>query len=99
MRTWVKRHSVLAYFVVTFALSWGVWLLLTGGTPLSSVQSRSDPRFLFAVLAAPVAPAVAGLLLTGLTGRRTSYRELGARLLRWRVEARWYAFALLPAPL
>ena len=85
---------MLIYFALTFALSWGSWLLLTGGAPM-----RSDPRFLFIVLAAPVAPAIAGLLMIGLTGGKAGYRELLARLFRWRVPARWYGVALLPAPL
>jgi uncharacterized protein len=90
----IKRHPILTYFALTFALSWGSWLLLTGGAPM-----RSDPRFMFIVLAAPVAPAIAGLLMTGLTAGRAGYRELLARLSRWRVQARWYGVALLPAPL
>jgi membrane protease YdiL (CAAX protease family) len=92
--SFIKRHPVLTYFALTFALSWGSWLLLTGGAPM-----RSDPRFMFIVLTAPVAPAIAGLLMTGLTAGRAGYRELLARLFRWRVQARWYGVALLPAPL
>ena len=85
---------MLIYFALTFALSWGSWLLLTGGAPM-----RSDPRFMFIVLAAPVAPAIAGLLMIGLTAGKAGYRELLALLFRWRVQARWYGAALLPAPL
>jgi len=92
--SFIKRHPVLTYFALTFALSWGSWLLFTGGAPM-----RSDPRFMFIVLAAPVAPAIAGLLMTGLTAGRAGYRELYTRLLRWRIQARWYVVALLPAPL
>ena len=90
----IKQHPVLMYYALVFAISWGSWLLLTGGAPM-----RSDPRFMFIVLAAPVAPAIAGLLLTGLTLGRAGYRELLARLFRWRVQARWYGVALLLAPL
>jgi membrane protease YdiL (CAAX protease family) len=84
----------MTYFALTFTLSWCSWLLLTGGAPM-----RSDPRFMFIVLAAPVAPAIAGLLMTGFTAGRAGYRELHVRLFRWRVQARWYVVALLPAPL
>jgi membrane protease YdiL (CAAX protease family) len=91
---------VLTYFALTFALSWGVVLLLTGGLgPLFGPAWRSDPRFLLALLAGPAAAAIAGLALTGLTAGRAGYRELRARLLRWRVGAHWYALALLLAPL
>jgi membrane protease YdiL (CAAX protease family) len=90
----MRRHQVLAYFALTFALSWGSWLLLAGGAPM-----RSDPRFMIVILAGPVAPAIAGLLMTGLTTGRAGYRDLVARLFRWRVQARWYGVALLLAPL
>jgi hypothetical protein len=62
IKGFIKRHAVPIYFALVFAISWGSWLLLTGGAPM-----RSDPRFMFIVLAAPVAPAIAGLLMTGLT--------------------------------
>jgi membrane protease YdiL (CAAX protease family) len=87
---------VLAYFALVVALSWGAILLLTGGLgPIGS----TDPRFLFVALTAPVAPAMVGLLLTGVVAGRAGYRDLRARLLRWRVGVRWYAVALLTAPL
>jgi membrane protease YdiL (CAAX protease family) len=96
----IKRHAVLVYFVLTFALSWGGLLLLTGGLgPMFGPDWRSDPRFMVGILAGPGAAAVAGLVLTGLTAGRAGYRDLRARLLRWRVGARWYAVALLLAPL
>jgi membrane protease YdiL (CAAX protease family) len=94
IKGFIKRHAVPIYFALVFAISWGSWLLLTGGAPM-----RSDPRFMFIVLAAPVAPAIAGLLMTGLTAGKAGYRELLARLFRWRVQARWYGAALMPAPL
>ena len=91
--TFIKSRPVLTYFILTFALSWGGWLLFTGGAPM-----RYDPRFMLIILVGPVAPAVAGLLMTGLTAGKAGYRELLSRLFRWRVEARWYVLALLLAP-
>ncbi len=92
----VKRRPVLSYFVLVFALSWGVFFLVTGGLgPIGT----ADPRFLFVALTAPMAPAIAALLLTGLVAGRAGYRDLLARMLRWRVGVRWYALALLLAPL
>jgi membrane protease YdiL (CAAX protease family) len=44
-------------------------------------------------------PGVAGILLTGLLYGRAGLREFRSRLLKWRVGARWYAVALLTAPL
>lgn len=94
IRSFIQKRPVLTYFALTFALSWGSWLVLTGGAPM-----RADPRFMIIVLSAPVAPAIGGLLMIALTTGRAGYRELLARLLRWRVQARWYAVALLLFPL
>jgi membrane protease YdiL (CAAX protease family) len=44
-------------------------------------------------------PSVAGIVLTGLVYGREGFRNLLARMTRWRVGARWYAVALLSAPL
>ena len=45
------------------------------------------------------APTLAAILLTGLAYGEAGFRELLSRLLRWRVGIRWYALALLIAPL
>ncbi len=44
-------------------------------------------------------PSVSGILLTALVNGRKGLREISFRLIRWRVGLRWYAIALLAAPL
>jgi uncharacterized protein len=95
----IKRHPVLTFYVLTFAISWGGFLLVGGSGLLSGTDWQSDPQFMLAVLAMLTGPPVAGLLLTGLVSGRAGLRELLARLGRWRVAGRWYAVALLSAPL
>jgi hypothetical protein len=86
----LQRHPVLTYFVLVFTLSWGAMLLLTGGLgPIGT----ADPRFLFVAPTAPLAPAIVGLLLTGRVAGRAGYRDLLARLVRWRVSVLWNAVA------
>ena len=100
IKTFIRQHPLLTYFVLTFALGWGVVLLLTGGLgPMFGPDWRSDPRFMFGLMAGPVAVAVVGLVLIGLTAGRAGYRDMRARLLCWRVQARWHVVALLSAPL
>jgi membrane protease YdiL (CAAX protease family) len=53
----------------------------------------------YAVPAMILGPGVAGILMTGLLYGRAGLREFRSRLLNWRVGARWYAVALLTAPL
>ena len=91
---------MLAYFALTFALSWGGVLLILGGPGgIPGTPEQLESLLPFAVLAMVAGPSVAGMLLTGLVHGRAGYREVLSRLLRWRVGARWYAVTLLFAPL
>ncbi len=101
-RSWafIQKHSVLTYFVLTIGLSWGTVLLLTGELgPMYGADWRSDPKFMLGVLGGPVFAAAVGILMTWLISGREGLRDLRTRLLRWRVGMRWYALALLLAPL
>jgi len=96
----VERHPVLTYCALTFAISWGGFLLVVGGPGgFPATPEQFAALMPLAVLAMLAGPPVAGLLLTGVVSGRTGRRELRSRLVRWRVGARWYAFALLFAPL
>jgi membrane protease YdiL (CAAX protease family) len=96
----VKRHPVLSYYVLTFALSWGGLLLVIGGPGGIPATPEQFTRLIpFAILALYAGPLVGSLLLTGLVDGKAGYRVLLTRLLRWRVSVRWYAVALLTAPL
>lgn len=95
MTNFIKKNSPLIYFTLTFVISWGVVLVLAGpnGIPVAEDQA------VVLGMALLLGPSVAGILLTGLTSGRDGFRKLSSHLLRWRVSARWYAVALLTAPL
>ena len=95
----IKRHPLLSYFALTFAITWGLFVLSVGpgGIPATKEQFTTMP--LGAILAVLVGPSVSGIVLTGLVYRREGFRNLFTRMRRWRVGARWYAVALLTAPL
>jgi membrane protease YdiL (CAAX protease family) len=99
IRAFIERHSVPTYYALTFAISWGGFLLVGGPGLFSGTNWQTDPLFPLAVLAMLAGPSVAGVLLTGLIDGRAGFRELLSRFLRWRVGARWCAVALLTAPL
>ena len=99
IKAFVTRHSVPAYFALTFAISWGGALLAIGGSGgMRGTTPTSDPRFAYALLAMLAGPSVTGILLRAIVDGRTGLRELLSRLLTWRVGATWYAVALLTAP-
>ena len=97
-KAFIKRHPVLTYYVLTFAISWGGFLLVGGSGLFSGTSWQSDPLFMFAILVMVVGPSIASILLTGLVDGRAGYRGLLSRMLRWRVGAYWYAVALLTIP-
>jgi membrane protease YdiL (CAAX protease family) len=96
----IKRHSVLTFYVLAFAISWGGILIVIGGPgAIRGTEEQVARLFLFVMLAWLAGPSIASLLVTSLVDGRAGLRELLSRLLKWRVGARWYVVALLTAPL
>ena len=99
IEAFIKRHAVLTYFILTFAISWGCILIVIGPGGFLGTKKISEVLLPFVYLATLAGPSVAAILLTCLINGRAGFRELGSRLLRWRVGVHWYAVALLTAPL
>lgn len=100
IKAFIERHSVATYFALAFAISWGGVLLVIGGPGrIPSMAEETATLFPAVYLVTIAGPSLAGVLLTVFVGGWTGLRELLARLLRWRAGARWYAVALLTAPL
>jgi membrane protease YdiL (CAAX protease family) len=87
---WVRKHPVLAMYVLMFALAWVVLvpeaLASRGLLPFQMPMALS---FLTGW-----APAIAALVVTGQAEGRTGVRNLLGRFLIFRVGLRWYAVAL-----
>ena len=95
----IRKFPLLTYFVLTFAISWGCILIVVGpgNLPIQDDQAETVMPLLYA---GPLAgPSIAGMLLIGIVHGRAGYRDLLSRLLTWRVGARWYAVAILTAPI
>jgi uncharacterized protein len=98
MINWFKKHPVITYYFVTFLISWGGVVLISGGP--GRISSRpGDIPFMSLYLMTVSGPFLASILLTGLYGGKKGYRELLSRLCKWRVPAKWYVVALFAAPL
>src|SRR5512146_1361226 len=95
----IKRYPLLTYLALTFGISWGGVLIVVARAGTAATPEQLDTLLPFEILAMLAGPSVAGILLTGIVHGRAGLRELLSRLLGWRVGARWYAVALLGAPL
>ena len=107
-RAFINRHAVLVFYVSVLALGLGPFLIgaflgTTGflGTDaeLTSAADLDPLMYVVAVLAGPLGYTLAAVLVIALAFGRAGLRDLGSRLIRWRVGVRWYAVALLTAPL
>lgn len=92
-------HPVLSYYALTFAISWGAVLVMIGHTGMPTTKDQMEAVLPVAIAALLLGPSTSGLLMLGLVDGKAGFRELRSRMFRWRVGARWYAIALLLAPL
>jgi uncharacterized protein len=75
----VKRHPLITFFVLMFALSWWTWPLYVAGLSPSALIPGQ---------------LLAALIVISLTQGLSGLRELGSRVIRWRVRWYWYAVAI-----
>ncbi|WP_433303974.1 CPBP family intramembrane glutamic endopeptidase [Actinoplanes sp. CA-030573] len=79
---WIARHRLTSFFVLAYVLAWWSWPLY-----------RMDvwPRQAFNAVGA----LLAALIVIAVADGRPGFRDLGRRMIRWRVPWYFYAFALL----
>lgn len=104
VRDVVRRWPLVSFFVLAYALSWTAWLpYLLSENALGLLPLRFPTGFPIGGLVsvgpgAYLGPAGAAFAVTALAEGRAGLRVWWARLTRWRVARRWYAFALLGYP-
>jgi len=86
----VKRHPIITFFVLTYALTWAI------ESPLVFItDSLSDTQGLVLVILASNVPSVMAIVLTAMVFGRGALRKLLGRLLIWRVNPLWYLVVVL----
>ena len=78
---WLKRHDLIVFLILAFALSWSIW-------PLVLANPESTPLV-------PYGPIIAAFIVLALTRGWAGVRDLLRSIVRWRVGLGWYAVALL----
>ena len=82
MRAWVRRHPLLAFFALAYALSWWPWLW-------TALDPQNAPSTIL-----PPGPLLAALIVLALIGGWAAIRGLLKRIVQWNVGLRWYALVL-----
>src|SRR5215216_6135827 len=90
----VRRHPLITFFILTYALAWILWL------PLVVLQDTipAAPGLVLVLLGSNV-PSLLAIVLTAMVLGRGALRTLLGRLLIWRVNPLWYLVVVGPAAL
>ncbi len=95
----MKRHPLLAFFALTFGLTWGLGacfaLFPTQLTAVFGKVSVTNPLFILAVYA----PGISAIIVSGLIEGRAGVGRLLGGFLRWRIGIRWYAAIFVGIPM
>jgi membrane protease YdiL (CAAX protease family) len=94
----MASNGLFPFLFIVFGLAWSLFALFIFATDWVVATfgelSGSHPLFILAVYA----PAIAALLLIGVTTGRGGVCRFLSRLFLWRASAWWYAFLLLGFP-
>jgi len=96
MKSFIKQHPLLSYFILAYGLSWIIWVPV--GWVVSRVNEPPEWVFLLVVLGIYGASG-AGFIMTGLVDGKPGVRKLLARVRNWRVGFQWYLVAFLAVPI
>lgn len=93
----IRRNAVIVYFVLVFAIAWGLILFVIGADGLQPA-ARTMQTGLLVFLAMLIGPSLTGSALTALLDGKKGVCEVVAR---WRqpFQAQWHMAPLLPIAL
>jgi uncharacterized protein len=94
----VRRYPVVAYFALTFLISWS-GALAVAAPYLIRHQPLSQMTGILMFPVMLVGPSIAGIVLTRMVDGRRGLRGLLSQLFRVSVAPRWYMVLLLPPAL
>jgi membrane protease YdiL (CAAX protease family) len=78
---WVREHRLTSFFVLAFVLAWWSW-------PLFQLDLWPHQAF------NAVGALLAALIVIAIADGRPGFRDLGRRMIRWRVRWYFWAFAI-----
>jgi membrane protease YdiL (CAAX protease family) len=88
----ITQRFLTIFFVLTFGITWGLAVIATGDLLPIAIPA---PLVTISAIMLHYGPAMAAILLVGITGGRTAIRSLIGKLGHWRVGFSWYLFIFL----
>lgn len=87
----LKRYSLFIYFILAYGITWVLSILATEGLLPFQIPTTIKT---FSAIVLHYGPALSGIIVASIVGGKSGVCELLGRLGRWRVDFRWYLFAL-----
>ena len=92
------RHSVAAYFLQAFTISW-LGALAVAAPPLLRHEPVPKITGILMFPAMLLGPSLSGIILTRIVAGKAGLRDLFSKFVRARIGARWYVVLLIPPTL
>jgi hypothetical protein len=95
----MKHHRLLAFFLITYGIAWGIpglALLLAALTGAFTVSLKEYSPLSYLII---WSPAISAFIVIGVTQGWIGIRSYVKRLLHWQVNWVWYVAVLLGVPL
>ncbi len=88
----MKKHPVVWFYVLAFAISWSGWLPMVAGS--RGIAPFGHPLFQVLLLLPAIGPALAAIIVTAARDGKAGINHLLKPLLQWRVGAIWLMIAV-----
>jgi uncharacterized protein len=85
---WLKVHNLVAFFALTFLISWSTWFIVILTLPEMDMKNISAGGMLLMIIG-QWGPALSAITLTALTSGIAGFKELFGRFKYRRGAARW----------
>lgn len=93
LKRWVSAHPVVAFFILTFVISWASWLPMAAYN--RGLVDASIPALYFI---GGIGPGIAAWIVLRIIRGGSAETDLFGPLLRWRVHWKWWVVAILLFP-
>lgn len=98
MKTFIRQKPVVTYFILTFVISWSGVIVMSFFMGMPTTSTQFEEKGPIALIPFLLGPTVVSLFLTGYINGRPGFHELRSRLLKWKINIGWYAFAVFTIP-
>lgn len=109
----ISKYSLPLFFLLSFAWSWGCWMLISRVLDIYENELQGAPTilvvgevpiflrvgFVLAYLTGTFGSAIAAIFISVVAEGKAALRELLGRVVKWRVNIRYYLAAFLVPPI